>query len=113
MKRIAVKRTVLATALALIAGPALAQTMTETKTTTTTTIAPAEETEMHEYVVHEHHVVVPPPPGFTVTTGAVVPGSIELYNFPAERHWGYEYATIGDQTVLVDPATRQVVHILH
>jgi hypothetical protein len=107
------KPILLAAAFALIAGPALAQTMTETKTTTTTTIAPADETQMHEYVVHEHRAMVPPPPGFTVSTGVVVPETVELYSFPAERHWGYEYATIGDQTVLVDPATRRVVHILH
>lgn len=107
------KPIIAAAAFALIAGPALAQTMTETKTTTTTTIAPAEETEMHNYIVQEHPVAVAPPPGFTVTTGAVIPQSIELYNFPTERHWGYEYATIGGQTVLVDPHTREVVHIFH
>ena len=109
----AVKPIIIAAAFALIAGPALAQSMTETKTVTTTTIAPAQETEMHEYVMHEHRAVVPPPAGFSITTGAVVPQSVELYSFPAERHWGYEYATIGDQTVLVDPTTRQVVHIMH
>ena len=107
------KSMIAAAAFVLIAGPALAQTMTETKTTTTTTIAPAEETQMHDYVIHEHHAMVPPPPGFTVTTGAVVPQAVELYSFPAERHWGYDYATIGDQTVLVNPQTREVVHILH
>jgi len=108
-----VKPIVIAAAFALIAGPALAQSMTETKTVTTTTIAPADETQMQEYVMHEHRAVVPPPVGFEITTGAVVPQAVELYSFPAERHWGYEYATIGDQTVLVDPATRRVVHILH
>jgi hypothetical protein len=108
-----VKPIIAAAAFVLIAGPALAQTMSETKTTTTTTIAPAEETEMNSYVVQEHHAMVPAPPGFTITTGAVVPQSVELYSFPAERHWAYEYATIGDQTVLVDPQTRAVVHILH
>jgi len=108
-----VKPIVAAAAFALIAGPALAQSMTETKTVTTTTIAPAEVTEMHNYIVQEHPVAVAPPPGFTVTTGAVVPPSVELYSFPAERHWGYEYTTIGGQTVLVDPHSREVVHIFH
>ena len=107
------KPIVLAAAFALLAGPALAQSMTETKTTTTTTIAPAQETEMNEYITHEHPVAIAPPAGFTVTQGAVVPQSVELYSFPAERHWGYEYTTIGDQTVLVDPHTREVVHIFH
>jgi len=108
-----VKPIIAAAALVLIAGSALAQSMTTTRTVTTTTIAPAEETQMHDYIVQEHYPVVPPPPGFTVSTGAVVPQSIELYTFPAERHWNYEYATIGDQTVLVDPHTREVVHIFH
>jgi hypothetical protein len=108
-----VKPFIAAAAFVLIAGPALAQSMTETKTTTTTTIAPADETQMQEYVVHEHHAMVPAPSGFTVTTGAVVPQAVELYSFPAERHWNYEYATIGNQTVLVDPHTREVVHVLH
>jgi hypothetical protein len=102
-----------AASLVLLAGPALAQTMTETKTVTTTTIAPAEETEMHEYITHEHPVVIAPPAGFSVTTGAVVPQSVELNSFPAEHHWNYEYATIGNQTVLVDPHTREVIRVFH
>jgi hypothetical protein len=109
----AVKTIVIAAAFSLIAVSALAQSMTETRTVTTPTIAPAEETQMHDYIIHEHPAMVPPPLGFTVKTGAVVPPTVKLYLFPAERHWGYEYATIGDQSVLVDPATRQVVHILH
>ena len=107
------KPIIAAVAFALIAGPALAQSVTETRTVTTTTLAPAEETEMHDYIIHEHPVAVMPPPGFTVTTGAVVPQSVELYNFPAERNWAYEYTTIGGQAVLVDPHTREVVHIFH
>jgi len=106
-----VKPIVAAAAFVLIAGPALAQSMTETKTVTTTTIAPAEVTEMHNYIVQEHPVAVAPPPGFTVTTGAILPPAVQLYSFPAERHWGYEYTTIGGQTVLVDPHSREVVHI--
>lgn len=107
------KPIVLAAAFAVIASPVFAQSMSETRTTTTTTIAPADETEMRQYVVREHVAPIAPPPGFTVTTGAVLPETVHLYSFPAERHWGYEYATIGDQTVLVDPDTRRVVHILH
>jgi hypothetical protein len=108
-----VKRILLATALALIAAPAFAQPMTESRTVTTTTIAPADETAMHEYVVRERHPVVPPPPGFVVAPGVILPEAVELYPFPPERNWRYEYATIGDETVLVDPGTRRVVHILH
>ena len=115
MRISSVKPIVLAAAFALLASPVMAQSVaqsvTESRTTTTTTIAPAEETEMHEYITHEHPMAIAPPPGFAVTTGAVVPPSVELYSFPAERHWGYQYSTIGEQTVLVDPHTREIIHI--
>lgn len=107
------KPIVLAAAFALLAGPALAQSVSETKTTTTTTIAPAQETEMQEYITHEHPVAIAPPAGFSVTTGAVVPQAVELNTFPTERHWSYDYATIGDRTVLVDPHTREIIHVFH
>jgi hypothetical protein len=107
------KSIIAAAAFSLIAGSALAQSMTETKTTTTTTISPADETQMREYIVKEHPAPIAPPAGFTVTTGAVLPESVNLYNFPAERPWGhYSYTVIGDQRVLVDPATRRVVEII-
>ncbi|HEV2189003.1 MAG TPA: DUF1236 domain-containing protein [Stellaceae bacterium] len=103
---------IVAAAFSLIAGTALAQGMTET--TTTTTISPADETEMRNYIVREHRAVIAPPPGFTVTNGAVLPEAIDLYSFPAERPWGrYEYTVIGDQSVVVDPATRRIIHIIH
>jgi uncharacterized protein DUF1236 len=106
-----VKPIVVAAAFSLIAGTAFAQGVTET--TTTTTISPADETEMHNYVIKEHRAAIAPPSGFVVTNGAVLPESVELYRFPAEHHWGYEYATIGDQTVLVEPGTRRIVHVIH
>jgi hypothetical protein len=86
--------------------------MTET-TTTTTTIAPAEQTEMKEFIVKEHRAPIAPPPGFTVSTGAVLPQSVTLYTFPTENHWGqYQYTVIGDQQVLVDPGTRKVIAVI-
>jgi hypothetical protein len=102
----------MAAALSLIAGGALAQGMTET-TTTTTTISPADETEMHNYVVQEHRAPIVAPNGFVVTNGAVLPQSVDIYSFPSDHHWNYEYTTIGDSTVLIDPATRRIVHVLH
>jgi|SRR5579863_8280872 len=102
---------VIAAAFSLIAGTALAQGMSQT--VTTTTISPADETEMQNYIVKEHRAAIVPPSGFVVTDGAVLPGSVQLYTFPAERHWNYEYTTFGDETVLVDPNTRQIVHIIH
>jgi hypothetical protein len=108
-----VKPIVTAVAFSLITGTAFAQGMTET--TTTITISPADETEMRDYIVREHRAAIPPPPGFTVTNGVALPGSIDLYSFPASRPWAqnYEYTVIGDQPVLVDPVSRRIVHIFH
>jgi hypothetical protein len=106
-----VKPIVVVAALSLIAGSAFAQGMTET--TTTTTISPTDETQMREVIVKEHRAPIVPPAGFTVTTGAVLPESVNLYTFPVENHWDrYEYTVIGDQRVLVDPSTRRVVQII-
>ncbi len=106
------KSIVIAAAFSLIAGTALAQGMTQT-TTTTTTISSADESEMHAYIVNEHLPPAEPPSGFVVTNGSVVPPSVNVYHFPPDRHWNYEFATFGDQTVLIDPATHRIVHILH
>jgi uncharacterized protein DUF1236 len=110
-----VKSIVAAAALLLLAGPALAQVTTEKTTTTTTTteVPAAEQTQIREYVIHEHRPAIQAPTGFEITTGAVVPQAVELYRFPTERHWNYEYATFGDRTVLVDPVSRKIVTILH
>jgi hypothetical protein len=105
-----VKPIIVAAAFSLLAAPAFAQM---SQTITTTSISPADETQMREYVIHEHRAAVPPPAGFDITTGAVIPQSVELYNFPIEHHWNYEYATFGDQTVLVEPGTRKIIRVIH
>jgi hypothetical protein len=105
-----VKPIIVAAAFSLLAMPAFAQ-VSQT-VTTTTTVSPADETQMHEYIVKEHRPVVETPSGFTVTTGAVLPQAVEVYNFPAERHWNYEYATFGNQTVLVEPGTRKIIRVI-
>jgi len=93
--------------LVLAAGPALAQT------TVTYTFTPAEQAQIHQYVVQEHIRSVPPPPGVTVEEGAVLPPTVRLYAFPTNVHWSrYRYSVIGNETVLVDPATRHIIEIL-
>jgi hypothetical protein len=102
-----------AAAIFLVAGPAFAQ-MQET-TTTTTTISPADDAQIREYVTKEHHESFAPPPGFTLSTGAVLPPSVELYAFPPDARWGehYRYTVIGDQPVLVDPSNRHIIEVIH
>lgn len=112
------KLMVAAAALMLLGGPALAQSSSSSVTTTTKTqtmtISPAQQTEIHQYVVRENRPSVPPPPSFAVAPGAVVPGAVTLYSFPPSAPYAqYSYATIGGETVVVDPATRRVIDVVH
>ena len=101
------KRVITAAVLALLAAPAFAETISGT-----VTIAPDQENAIREYIVHEHPAAVVAPPGFVVSNGVVIPETVKLYTFPAERHWTYAYTVIGDETVLVDPATRKIVRVI-
>jgi ABC-type glycerol-3-phosphate transport system substrate-binding protein len=104
------KRLALAAAAALVAGAALAQTATTT--TTTTTISPAQETAIKTYVTKEKPKVVQAPSGFTVSTGAVVPQSVEVHSFPADVGvTGYSYTNIGGKTVVVG-SDRKIVRVI-
>ncbi len=114
------KPIIAAAAIALLAGgTAIAQpagTATTTTTTTVTkktTITPSEEPMIKEYVVKEHRPSIPPPAGFEVAPGAVVPPAVALYPFPENVAWhNYNYAVIGGETVVVDPATRHIVTVI-
>ena len=93
------KKLILAAVLTGFAGVALAQTSgsTTSTTTTTTTISPAWRGEIKEYVVKEKRAPVPPPPGYSVTVGAPLPPTAELYSFPATAPYAkYRYSVIGD-----------------
>ena len=45
-----------------------------------------------------------------VVVGSALPGSVTLYTVP--EHRTYRYAVVNDRRVIVDPATRRVVHII-
>ncbi|MGH7099591.1 MAG: DUF1236 domain-containing protein [Stellaceae bacterium] len=109
---------VLAAGLLVLAGPAMAQTVTRTTTHTTVTkktvITPTERTEIHRYVTEQHVHPVPPPPGFTAAPGAVLPGTVTLYSFPPSAPYhSYRYAMIGGETVVVNPVTHRVIGVIH
>ena len=108
------KKILLAALLASFSGVALAQMSgSTTSTTTTTTISPAWRGEIKEYVIKEKRAHVPPPPGYSVTVGAPLPPTVELYSFPPSAPYAkYRYSVIGDETVLVDPADRKVVEVI-
>ena len=106
------KRFALTAAAVLISGAALAQTATTTTTTTSTTITPAQETAIKTYVTKSKPKVVQAPAGFTVSTGAVVPQSVEVQSFPADVGvTGYSYTNIGGKTVVVG-SDRKIVRVI-
>jgi hypothetical protein len=112
------KKLILAALLTgVAAGGAFAQTgsstVTRETTTTTTSIQPAWQSEMREYIVKEHRPAVPPPAGFSVSVGAPLPPTVELYPFPATAPYHqYRYAVIGDERVVVDPTDRKVIEVI-
>lgn len=114
------KRTLVTAAalVAVLAGPALAQT---TVTTTTTervlrpplSLEPQQRTVIREYVVQRR--VPPATVSREVVVGQPIAREVELQPVPQE--WGrqvrpYRYVYANDQVMFVDPATRQVVEVL-
>ena len=103
MNRFAV---VAATALSVtFAAQAMAQVAVE--------IAPPVRTQIKEYVVKEQ--VKPVTMTETVTVGTALPSSVTL--LPVPTGWGptltqYNYVYHDNHVVLVEPASRKVVHIV-
>ena len=92
-----------------MAGAAFAQTTT---TTTTTTISPTQETAIKTYVTKEKRASVTAPSGFTVSTGAMLPQSVEVHSFPADVGvTGYSYSVVGGKTVVVGK-DRKIVRVI-
>ncbi len=76
-------------------------------------LQPEVRTRVHRYVTTNRTRVVQVPSGFTVTTGAVLPGNIVLQSFPADVGLAqYQYVIIGQQPVIVEPRTRRIVEII-
>jgi hypothetical protein len=104
------KTTMLPAALALSlfgAGSALAQGTIE--------ITPEQETSVYTIITKEK-VRKAPPADVTVSVGAVLPETVEVYEVPttvevpAVRK--YRYTVVKDQVVLVDPTSRKVVKVI-
>jgi hypothetical protein len=102
------KRTVLIGAVFAIAMPAFAQTTT---TTTTTTFTPEQSSAVSTYITEQNTVSVDPPEGFTVSVGAAVPDTVEVYELPADVGVTGSYTVIGDQQVVLGP-DRKIIHVI-
>ena len=72
-----------------------------------------ESTKVKQYVTTSKPKAVTAPSGFTVSTGAVLPQTIELEAFPADVGvTQYRYVQIGGQTVLVEPSSRRIIEVI-
>lgn len=112
------KRLLLATVFAVAAGSAFAHTSTTITTTTnpsttgTVVITPQQQTAIKIYVMKDKVTSVPVPSGFTVTTGAVLPQTVEVYELPSDVGLtNYSYAEIGGRTVIVG-SDRRVIQVI-
>jgi hypothetical protein len=74
-------------------------------------IAPEQQTLIREYVVTQKVQPVELPSDVQVTVGSVLPEAVELrpLNVPDVQ---YQYVVVGNQTVLVEPATRKIVYVM-
>lgn len=93
-----------ASALALVAGAASAQTIV---------IQPEQEIVIREYIVQHPAPVVELPDGVAIEVGTTLPEVIEVVPVEVpDFEPRYSYMVVGDRTLVVEPETRRVVHIL-
>ena len=87
--------------LGATAGIAMAETVM---------IAPEQETVIKEYV-HKNPIASINLPGVELNIGSKVPDTVELHavDVPDVK---YKYVVVDNRTVLVDPSTREIVHII-
>jgi Protein of unknown function (DUF1236) len=80
---------------------------------TTVVVSPEEETAIREYVVTQKVEPMEAPAGVEIKVGAALPDTVQLKTLEEPKvKTKYEYVVIGKQTVLVEPGTRKVVHII-
>jgi hypothetical protein len=112
LKEIAMRKTLVTAAAAAIAlcvaAPSFAQTVG-----VGVTVAPEERTRIKEYVVKER--VAPVTFKERVRVGAKLPADVELRTAPAD--WGpsysrYRYVYSDNNVYLVEPSSREIVHVI-
>jgi hypothetical protein len=92
-------------AAVLLAGTAFAAAQT-------VVVTPEQETVVREYV-KTNPVVVDRPSNFELVVGAIIPdilkpGELSENTLPTK----YQYVVMDGRTVLIEPQTRRVVHII-
>lgn len=94
---------VAATGLVLLAGVSIASAQT-------VVIEPEQEVVIREYVQKQPLASIDLP-GVELNIGSTVPEEVELHAVEVPDA-NYEYVVVGNRTVLVEPGTRKVVHII-
>jgi len=93
-------------AFLLFGGAAYAQT--------TVVVSPEQETVIREYVVQQEVQPITPPADVTIEVGSTLPETVELRPLEApELQVEYQYVVVDGRTVLVEPETRRIVHIIN
>lgn len=76
-------------------------------------IAPEQETVIREYVVKRQVQPVAPPPGVEITVGTTLPDTVEIQTLDVpDMPTRYDYVVLEGRTVLVEPETRRILHIM-
>ncbi len=80
-------------------------------TAQTVVIAPEQETVIREYVTKQSVASVELPADVKIEVGATLPETVEVHkvDLPDVK---YSYVVAGGQTILVEPETRKIVHIM-
>lgn len=82
-------------------------------TAQTVVIQPEQETIIREYVTTQPVEPVDPGVDFDITVGSIVPETVEVHSLEApDLEAEYDYVVIEDRTVVVEPETRRIIHII-
>ena len=93
-----------------LAGLALGSLLTSAAMADTVVIAPEQETVIREYVT-THEVAPVEVTDVDIAVGSTLPDTVELHAIDVPDV-SYRYVVVGGQTVLVDPDSRKIVHVL-
>jgi hypothetical protein len=103
---IAMKTLNIAAGLLLLAGASVAAAQD-------VVITPEQDTVIREYVTKQKVEPVTPPADFEVSVGATLPDTVEVHALDVpDMQVRYDYVVLGGRTVLVEPASRKIVHII-
>jgi hypothetical protein len=77
----------------------------------TVIIQPEQETVIREYIVKEKapEALI----DFDITVGSIVPDEVEVRALSVpDVDTSYEYVVVGGRTVLVEPGSRRIIHVI-